>query len=266
MKRTVTEMFSLDGKVAVVTGGNQGIGKGIARGLAGAGASIVIADITIPIADGGQMAETPAEINRDFGVTALGMRVDVRQEGENESMVKKTLDAFGHIDILVCNAGIGGGGTLPQDTTLEKWNDVLNTNVRSLFLAAKSAYPAMVREGGGKIISIGSILSIFGIGTSSCYAASKGGVLQLTRSLAAAWGKDNIQVNCILPGWIDTDLMITVRKMNPAINDRVIARTPAGRLGDPLDLAGTAVFLASSASDFVTGAAIPVDGGYLIQG
>jgi 2-deoxy-D-gluconate 3-dehydrogenase len=142
----------------------------------------------------------------------------------------------------------------------------LETNLRSFFIAAKAVYPAMKKGGGGKIISIGSMTSIFGVGAFSAYGASKGGVLQLTRSLAVAWARDKIQVNCILPGWINTDLSETAKRNNPGLEERVIARTPAGRWGEPVDLAGCALFLATRASDFVTGAAIPVDGGYAAQG
>lgn len=255
-------MFSLDDKVAIVTGGNRGIGKAIARGFAEAGARIVVGDITI---EAGQ-ADTLDEIKRDFGVDVLGVKADVRQEKDNREMVRQALDAFGRIDILMCNAGMGGGGILPQDTEISKWDEVIETNLRSFFLAAKAVYPIMKNGGGGKIISIGSMTSIFGIGAFSAYGASKGGVMQLTRSLAVTWAADNIQVNCILPGWINTDLSINAKKRQPDLEERVIARTPAGRWGNPADIAGTALFLASRASDFVTGSAIPVDGGYSVQG
>ena len=266
MEETIKEMFSLDGKVAIVTGGNQGIGKGIARGLAGAGANVAIADLAVDIHDEVVAGSTVAEIKQTFGVKVLGIRADVRQEKDNLALVDKTLDAFGRIDILVCNAGIGGGGVMPQDMTVERWDVILETNLRSLFIAAKAVYPAMVKIGGGKIISIGSMTSLFGVGAFSAYGASKGGVLQLSRSLAVAWAKDNIQVNCILPGWINTGLSKTAKKNVPGLEERVVARTPAGRWGEPEDLIGTAVFLASRASDFVTGTAIPVDGGYAAQG
>jgi 2-dehydro-3-deoxy-D-gluconate 5-dehydrogenase len=263
MKEALKEMFGLDGKVAIVTGGNRGIGKGIAMGLAGAGANIVIGDSSIEVE---QAAGAVTEIERDFGVETLGLKVDVRQEKDNLEMVRRTLDRFGRIDILVCNAGMGGGGILAQDMAVAKWDEILETNLRSFFIASKAVYPVMKKEGGGKIISIGSMTSIFGVGAFSAYGASKGGVLQLTRSLAVAWARDNIQVNCILPGWINTDLSRTAKRNNPELEERVIARTPAGRWGEPVDLAGCALFLAGRASDFVTGAAIPVDGGYAAQG
>ena len=266
MKETLKELFGLAGKVAIVTGGNRGIGKGIARGLAGAGANIVIGDIKIELEHEAGAADAVTEIQRDFGVEALGLKVDVRREADNIEMVRRTLDRFGRIDILVCNAGMGGGGILPQDMAVAKWDEILETNLRSFFIAAKAVYPAMKEEGGGKIISIGSMTSIFGVGAFSAYGASKGGVLQLTRSLAVAWARDNIQVNCILPGWINTGLSEAAKRNNPDLEKRVMARTPAGRWGETVDLVGCALFLASKASDFITGAAIPVDGGYAAQG
>ena len=260
MKETMKKMFSLDGKVAIVTGGNGGIGKGIARGLAGAGASIVIG-----ARNEAKTANAAAEIKGDFSVEVLGVKVDVRQGEEINEMVKRALDKFGRIDILVSNAGIAIH-KLPQDMSVAEWDENVEINLRSFFIAAKAVYPAMKRAGGGKIISIGSMTSIFGVGALPAYGASKGGILQLTRSLAVAWAGDNIQVNCILPGWINTDLSAGGKRDIPGLEEGVIARTPAGRWGDPVDLAGTAVFLASPASDFVTGVAIPIDGGYAVRG
>ena len=260
MRETMKEMFGLDGKVALVTGGNGGIGKGVARGLAGAGANIIIG-----ARNEAKTADAAAEIKGDFGVEVMGLKVDVRQEGEIYEMVKQALDTFGGIDILVSNAGIAIH-KLPQDMSVSEWDENIEINLRSFFIAAKAVYPTMKGVGGGKIISIGSLTSIFGVGALPAYGASKGGILQLTRSLAVAWARDNIQVNCILPGWINTDLSAGGKRDIPGLEERVKARTPAGRWGDPVDLAGTAVFLASPASDFLTGLAIPVDGGYAVQG
>ncbi len=265
MRETIGNMFGLDGKVAIVTGGNRGIGKAIAKGLAGAGANIVIGDIAFEDGNEAQSA-TVTEIGEEFGVKALGLKVDVRQEADNGRVVEQALQAFGRIDILVCNAGKGGGRVMPQNIPLTTWDDVMATNLRSFFMGAKAAYLPMVKGGGGKIVSIGSMTSLFGVGAFSAYATSKGGILQLTRSLAVAWAPDNIQVNCILPGWINTDLSVNAQKADPDLYDRIVARTPAGRWGEAADLAGTAIFLASRASDFVTGVAIPVDGGYAVQG
>jgi 2-deoxy-D-gluconate 3-dehydrogenase len=141
----------------------------------------------------------------------------------------------------------------------------MDTNLTSVFLCCRAARALMQEAGGGKIINIGSMLSIFGAPYAPAYGASKGGVVQFTRSIATAWAADNIQANAVLPGWIDTELTRKAREQVGGLNERVLARTPAGRWGQPADLAGVAVFLASSASDFITGAAIPVDGGYSIS-
>ena len=180
-------------------------------------------------------------------------------------MVESTVERFGRIDILVNNAGIAIRKQ-PDAYTLAEWNRVIDTNLTGAFLCAQAAYPHMRNGGSGKIVNIGSMLSIFGASFAAAYAASKGGIVQMTKALACAWAKDNIQVNAILPGWIDTPLTQAARSEVPGLNERVLARTPAGRWGAPPDFAGIAVFLASSASDFVTGAAIPVDGGYSSQG
>jgi 2-dehydro-3-deoxy-D-gluconate 5-dehydrogenase len=258
------DVFRLDGKLAIVTGGNKGIGKGIARGLARAGADILIADIAFRAT--GEATDTVLEIKRDFGVEVIGVKADIRQEPDNREMVRKAVEEFGRIDILVCNAGIPSGGVLPEDMPVAKWDEIIETNLRSFFIAAREVHPVMARVGGGKIISIGSVTSLMGIGSFAVYGASKGGVLQLTRGLASAWAKHGIQVNCILPGWINTELSVRAKERDPGLGQRVAARTPAGRWGEIADIAGTAVFLASRASDFITGAAIPVDGGYTMQG
>lgn len=165
------------------------------------------------------------------------------------------------MNILVNNAGISIRKP-PQDYTLEEWEQVLAVNLTGTFLCCRAAYPHMVRAGGGKVINIGSMTSIFGSDWVAPYSASKGGVVQLTRSLAVAWAKDNIQVNAILPGWIHTDLTSTIKTRYPQRYEFIRSRIPHGRWGEPDELAGTAVFLASRASDYVTGTAIPVDGGY----
>jgi len=260
MRESIEEMFSLKGRVAIVTGGNGGIGKGIARGLAAAGSSIVIG-----ARNEEKTSETVREIERDFGVPILGLRVDVRNPGDIQAMVRATVERFGRIDIAVANAGIAYHKP-PEELTIEEWDENIEVNLRHTFVLAKAVYPYMKRQGGGKIITIGSMTSLFGIPFLPSYGASKGGILQLTRSLATAWAKDNIQVNCILPGFINTGLSAQGRREVPGMEQAVVARTPARRWGEPIDLAGTAIFLASKASDFVTGAAIPVDGGYSVQG
>jgi len=253
------ELFSLRGKVAMVTGGNGGIGLGIARGLARYGSDIVIA-----ARNQTKTAEAAKGLEKDFKVKVLGLQVDLRQEEQIKAVVNKALEKFGRLDILVNNAGINLR-KFPQEYTAAEWDEILTVNLRSAFLCSQAVYPAMKKAGGGKIINIGSMTSILGGAKLAPYGASKGGIVQMTRSLAAAWGADNIQVNAILPGWINTELTIGARRDMPGLDERVISRTPAGRWGEPEDLAGVAVFLASAASDFITGVALPLDGGFSIM-
>jgi 2-deoxy-D-gluconate 3-dehydrogenase len=180
-------------------------------------------------------------------------------------MAQETLERFGRIDILVNNAGTNIRKPL-HEYSLDEWRRVLDTNLTSAFLCSRAVYPAMKAAGGGKIINIGSMMSIFGASFAPAYGASKGGIVQLTKSAASAWAPDNIQVNAVLPGWIDTELTRRARQEVPGLHDTVLKRTPARRWGRIEDMAGVAVFLASAASDFVTGTFIPVDGGYSIQG
>ncbi len=179
-------------------------------------------------------------------------------------MVEAALARFGRLDILVNDAGINIRKQ-PEAYAAEEWRAIIDANLAGAFFCARAAYPAMTRAGGGKIINVGSMTSIFGASFAAPYAASKGGIVQLSRSLAAAWAKDNIQVNAVRPGWIDTDLTKGARRDRPGLDERVLARTRAGRWGAPDDFAGIAVFLASRTSDFITGVAIPVDGGYSAQ-
>jgi 2-deoxy-D-gluconate 3-dehydrogenase len=180
-------------------------------------------------------------------------------------MISEVARKLGRIDILVNCAGMSIRKR-PEAYTDEEWHMVLNVNLTGTFVCSQAVYPEMKKQGGGKIINIGSMMSIFGATLVSPYAASKGAVVQLSRSMAVAWAKDNIQVNAILPGWIDTDLTMAARQQIEGLNERVLARTPVGRWGRPEEFAGIAVFLASGASDFVTGTAIPVDGGFSVSG
>ena len=246
-------MFDLRGKVAVVTGGDGGIGLGMARGLARAGASIVVA-----ARNPSKSALAVAELEA-LGAKAAAIETDVASETSISALMERASKQFGRLDVLVNNAGTNV--RLPaQELTLEQWHQVLDTNLTGAFLCAKAAYPYL--RGGGKVINVGSMLSLFGSAVAAAYGASKGGVVQLTKSLAVGWAADGIQVNAILPGWIDTALTRTAREQLPGLNERVLARSPSGRWGVPADFEGVAVFLASEASNFITGAAIPVDGGY----
>ena len=254
-----TERFDLGGKVAIVTGGNGGIGLGMARGLAEAGAGIAIV--------GRNEAKSAAAVAefKQAGAKAISVTADVTDKAAVTAMVERVRRELGRIDILVNNAGINIRKS-PHALDLEEWDSVIRTNLTSAFLCSQAVYPAMKEAGGGKIINIGSMMSIFGAPFATAYAASKGGMVQMTKSMATAWAKDNIQVNAILPGWIDTALTRRAREQITGLHESVLKRTPAARWGVPDDFAGIAVFLAAAASDFVTGAAITVDGGYSVQG
>ena len=253
------KMFDLTGKVAVVTGGNGGIGLGMAKGLAEAGAKIAIA------AQNAEKAKRAiAEIEK-LGAEAAFFAVDVAKEPDCRTMIAAVAKRFGRLDILANCSGIAIRKR-PETYTDDEWRKVLDVNLTGTFACSQAAYPEMQKTGGGKIINIGSMMSIFGGPLSAPYAASKGAVVQLTKSLAVAWAKDNIQVNAILPGWIDTELTVSAREQMEGLNERVLSRTPVGRWGQPQEFAGIAVFLASEASAFVTGTAIPVDGGFSVSG
>jgi 2-dehydro-3-deoxy-D-gluconate 5-dehydrogenase len=252
-------LFDLGGKVAIVTGGNGGIGLGMARGLAEAGADVVIV--------GRNEAKSLAAVDdiKQRGARAISVVADVTDKATVAEMAELVRRELGRIDILVNNAGINIRKP-PHALEIEEWDAVIKTNLTSAFLCSQAVYPAMKAAGGGKIINIGSMMSIFGASFTPAYAASKGGIVQFTRSCACAWAADNIQANAVLPGWIDTDLTKRARAEIEGLHDKVLARTPAARWGAIADFAGVAVFLASSASDFLTGTAIPVDGGFSIMG
>jgi 2-dehydro-3-deoxy-D-gluconate 5-dehydrogenase len=251
--------FDLSGKVAIVTGGNGGIGFGMARGLVEAGAAVAI------VGRNEAKSNAAAAELRQRGAKAISVVADVTDTAAVAAMVARTVRELGRIDILVNNAGINIRKA-PHALDLAEWDSVIKTNLTSAFLCSQAAYPAMKTAGGGKIINIGSMMSIFGASFAPAYAASKGGIVQFTRSCAVAWAADNVQVNAVLPGWIDTDLTKRARQEIDGLHDKVLARTPAARWGAIADFAGIAVFLASAASDFVTGTAIPVDGGFSVMG
>ncbi|HEY4911576.1 MAG TPA: glucose 1-dehydrogenase [Methylomirabilota bacterium] len=251
--------FDLKGRVAVVTGGNGGIGLGMGRGLAEHGAAVVVA-----ARNREKSARAVAEL-RGLGAQAEAIEVNVDDEASVDALIKATLASFGRLDVLINNAGINIRKPA-ESLALAEWRQVIDTNLTSAFLASRACHPVMKKQGGGKIINIGSMMSIFGASFAPAYGASKGGIVQLTRAMAAGWAVDNIQVNAVLPGWIDTELTRNAREQIAGLHDNVLRRTPAKRWGVEQDMAGVAVFLASSASDFVTGTAIPVDGGYSIQG
>jgi len=253
------KLFDLQGRVAIVTGGNGGIGLGMAKGFAQAGATVVV------VGRNDRKNKDAVKALKALGATASALVVDVTDEAACKKMAKDVARKHGRIDILVNNAGTNIRKQ-PEEYTDAEWHFLIDTNLTSAFHCSRAVYPAMKTGGGGKIINIGSMMSIFGASFTAPYAATKGGMVQMTRAFACAWAKDNIQVNAVLPGWIDTDLTRKAREQVQGLNERVVARTPAGRWGTPEDHAGIAVFLGGRGSDFVTGTAIPVDGGYSVQG
>lgn len=246
-------MFDLTGKVALVTGGNGGLGLAIARGLAGAGARVAIA---------GRDADKSQRAAESIGPDAQVLTADLALEVDCARIVAEVLGRHGRLDILVNNAGTTVRRS-PQDLSLAEWNSVIGVNLTAAFLTCRAAYPHL-KAGGGKVINIASMNAIFGSPYASAYAASKAGLVQLTRSLALAWAADDIQVNAILPGWFDTELTRRGRAEVPGLDEKVRARVPAGRWAEPSEIAGTAIWLAGRASDFVTGASIAVDGGFSV--
>jgi 2-dehydro-3-deoxy-D-gluconate 5-dehydrogenase len=250
------KMFDLSGMVAAVTGGNRGIGRAIAIGLAQAGAAVAV------LARNEQHNRSVvAELNR-LGAASVAIGLDVRKRGELQSAIDEVERALGPIDILVNNAGMAiVKRALEADQ--KSWDTVIETNLTSVFLLSQIAARSMVKRERGKIINLASEYSIFGSRLIPSYAASKGAVVQLTKSMAIDLAPKNIQVNAILPGWIDTDLTAPVKDTSQY--DEIIMRTPAGRFGNADEVAGAAIFLASDASNFVTGAVLTVDGGYAIR-
>ncbi len=250
-------LFDLTGRVAVVTGGNGGIGRAIALGLAGAGASVAV------FGRNGAKNRRVLDELKAIGFPCFAMSVDLTDRAGLEPALKQAESELGGIGILVNNAGNVSlsGGVLNE--TPEDWDGVIETQLNAVFLLSKLAAQSMVGRKSGKIINIGSMYSFFGSGLIPSYSAAKGAIVQLTKSMAIELAPHNIQVNAIAPGWIETDMTAPVRTM--PLNDEIIARTPAGRWGKAEEVAGTAVYLASRASDFVTGTTIRVDGGYAIR-
>lgn len=253
-----TNLFDLNDKVAFITGGNGGIGLGMAKGLVDAGASVALAARRVD-----RTKEAVAEIE-GMGGQALGVECDVTDRRSVQKALDATVERFGGLDIVINNAGINRRAPEPDQLSEEDWDAVIDTNLNGIHNVTALAFPLLKKRGAGKIINIGSMMSIFGTAYAPAYAASKGGVVQYTKSCAVAWAKDNVQVNAVLPGWIVTDMTEQFRQSFPDRYEMIVGRTPAGRWGQPDDLAGTAVFLASAASNYVTGVSIPVDGGYAV--
>jgi NAD(P)-dependent dehydrogenase (short-subunit alcohol dehydrogenase family) len=252
------DKFDLDGKVAVVFGGTSGIGRSIALGLADAGADVV------PTSRREQKVKEVAEDIRKRGHRTLALAVDATRRKEVEAFTQKVVESFGHIDILVNSAGalwVGPFEEMPD----KEYDKVLDACLRATVLTCQIVGRVMIKQKSGKIINISSMAALWGQPEILPYSASKGGVIQFSRGLAVEWAKYNIQVNDIAPGFYVTPLTEEVFT-EPATNKRLKEKTPMGRLGELEDLQGAAIFLASAASDFITGQTIRVDGGVFING
>jgi gluconate 5-dehydrogenase/2-deoxy-D-gluconate 3-dehydrogenase len=245
-----SSLFDISGKVAVVTGASGGIGLALVHGLVDAGARVVGADVKEP-------ATFPAK-------NALYLKTDVSREVDVDALVEKACQEFGKIDIMIANAAIGGGARA-ENETVQGWDEVLGVNAKGSFLCARAAARKMKDHGGGAIIQIASVLSFIGYPTAVAYTASKGAVAQMTRTLATEWARFNIRVNAIAPGFIRTPMNEAILKSEEYLRP-IIAKIPLGRAGEPEEIVGTVIYLASDASRFVTGSVIVVDGGELASG
>jgi gluconate 5-dehydrogenase len=253
---TTAKMFDLTGKVAVVTGGARGIGRAIAEGLCQAGSKVVVADI-----DYSKAQKTCSALEK-MGSAALAVKCDVSRRSDADNLIRATIDHFDKIDILVNNAGISGSARPVTDMTDEQWQNTLAVNLTGIFLCSRAAAKKMIEQKSGKIINITSVASYKPLANSGDYCASKGGALMLTKVLALELVKYNIQVNAICPGMFDTNLAPQIKA---AYMKNVKHLIPIGRFAQVEEVKGLAVFLASSASDYLVGAAIPIDGGLSIR-
>ncbi|HEX9014817.1 MAG TPA: glucose 1-dehydrogenase [Chloroflexota bacterium] len=242
--------------VAIVTGSTRGIGLGIAKGFAKEGANLVITSRKE------ESLTAPAEELRAMGVRVLPLVVDVSKAGDVERMVARTVEEFGKIDVLVNNAGMPMVAP-SEELALDKWQQTLDTNLTGSFLCAQAVGRVMLERGSGSIINIASLTSYLGFPMRTAYSVTKSAVLGLTRSLSSEWAPKGVRVNAIAPGWIKTDIMKGLIERGVLDANKLVARTPMGRVGTPEDLAGPAIFLATEDSAFITGQIIPVDGGWL---
>jgi gluconate 5-dehydrogenase len=256
-RRTIHELFNLEGRVAIVTGGSRGLGLEIAEGLAEAGARLMLC-----ARREAWLTPTLVEL-RAAGVTVEGMVCDVAAPAQVQAVVDRTIAAFGKVDILVNNAGVSWGER-PETMALEKWQQVIDTNLTGAFLFAQAAARDMLRREDGRIINIASIAGMLAMVKGphyAAYAASKAGLIGLTRELAASWGPQGIRVNALAPGFFHSRL---ADKVISLIEDDIRARSPLPRVGAPGELKAAAVFLASDASSYMTGQVMVIDGGLSI--
>lgn len=239
----------LNDKVVVITGGASGIGFASAKRLLKEGAKVALLDVNDDV----------LEISKELGTNTLGLKCDVSNEADVKSSIDMVANFFGKIDYLVANAGIGGGANKPADVSIEEWNKVIGVNQTGIFLVNKYVIPHMIKNGGGSIVNTSSMYGIVGAPNSFAYTASKGAINQMTRTLALAYAENNIRVNAIAPGYVDTAILSSV----PDEYKKVMAKEmPIGRLGTDDEIASLVKFLLSDEASFITGAIISIDGGY----
>jgi NAD(P)-dependent dehydrogenase (short-subunit alcohol dehydrogenase family) len=249
------ERFRLDGKAALVTGGSRGLGRVIAEALASAGA-----DVALTGRDGEIARTAAAELARAAGTRAVGLKADVTVAGQVDALMKEVLDSFGRLDILVNNAGINIRGPIEQ-LSEDDWDAVIDTNLKGPWLCCRAAAGPMKAQKWGRVINVSSMLGEISLPGRSPYASSKGGLTLLTKTLALEWARDGINVNALCPGPFATEINTPLLN-DPAARAQMEANVPLARWGDPVELGPAAVFLASEASSFMTGATLFIDGGY----
>ena len=242
----------MDGKIAIVTGGASGIGLATAKKLLSEGAKVVLVDWNQDVLD----------IARSLNEDAIGIRCDVSSEEDVKKCVSDVIEKFGHIDYLVANAGIGGGPNKAHEVSLEEWNKVIAVNQTGIFLINKYVINEMLKSGGGAIVNTSSMYGLVGTTMSFAYSASKGAINQMTRSLALTYARDNIRVNAIAPGYVDTPILASVPK---DMKDAMANQLPIGRLGEDTEIANLICYLLSDNATFITGAIVPIDGGFTAQ-
>lgn len=242
----------MDGKIAIVTGGASGIGLATAKKLLSEGAKVVLVDWNQDVRD----------IARSLNEDAIGIRCDVSNEEDVKKCVSDVIEKFGHIDYLVANAGIGGGPNKAHEVSLEEWNKVIAVNQTGIFLINKYVINEMLKSGGGAIVNTSSMYGLVGTTMSFAYSASKGAINQMTRSLALTYARDNIRVNAIAPGYVDTPILASVPK---DMKDAMANQLPIGRLGEDTEIANLICYLLSDNATFITGAIVPIDGGFTAQ-
>jgi NAD(P)-dependent dehydrogenase (short-subunit alcohol dehydrogenase family) len=250
-------MFRLDGRVALVTGSAQGLGRDIAVTLAQAGASLILADMAVA-------AETARQVEA-VGSRCISVQVDISDEKAVDALVQKAIKKYGKIDVLVNNAGISQLKFIPtEESSVEEWDRVIAVNLRGTFLCCKYIGKEMIKNGGGSIVNISSTAGITGVPRAPAYSASKGGIILLTKSLALEWARYNIRVNAIAPHYLETALSEGLRASEKAYTG-LVKQIPLRRFGKTSEIVGAVLFLASGASSYMTGSVVVADGGYLAQ-